>query len=515
MKPEQRLLLALSLTLGILLTWSILFPPPPPLPSSASTFPAGLQGPAAAHSVRHEAERGEKRDHFPLGSLELGISSEGAGIRDLKSAGAPLLIDANPGFLQIEMATPQEEPISFQTSRESEGIVSRGTSPGGLSITRIISQRDDEHKLFSNIRLSILNDTRDKRKITLRIVAYRPIHFENQRERQYQEGIVLVGEKRARLRVNPGSHKIFPGSPTWITAQAKSQAIVLKPSIPFGMFHVEHLTPGSPVGWLTLPDAELVPGEKAQWEFSLYAGPIHLSELRKVGLDGAITFGVFSGIAKILLAMMNWSEGWLHNYGLAIIFVSLCIWLIFFPMTWSGIRTMKVMNQLQPEVERIRREHSKSPEKMNREILELYKKNRVNPLGGCLPLIFQMPIFISLYQVLNRSAELTGAHFLWIRDLSAPDAALRFSSEIPLFGSSLNLLPLLMAAAMFFQQQMMKSAQVALTEEQAAQQKIFKFFPLLFGFMFYGLPSGLVLYWLTNTTFSIAQQLILGRVHRG
>ena len=237
-----------------------------------------------------------------------------------------------------------------------------------------------------------------------------------------------------------------------------------------------------------------------------------ISNLTDSGLEGAISLGAFSGIAKLLLNILRWSHGWLHNYGLAILFLSVSIWTLFFPMTWSGIRMMKMMSQIQPQVERIRKEHAKNPQKMNQEILQLYRKYRVNPLSGCLPLLFQMPIFISLFQVLTRSPELRGAGFLWIQDLAAPDAMIRLPRLVPFFGDHVNLLPILMMGAMFLQQRMSQRPLSEMSEEQAMQQMVFRWFPMLFGFMFYGLPSGLVLYWVTNTVLTMGQYLLAKRV---
>jgi YidC/Oxa1 family membrane protein insertase len=149
---------------------------------------------------------------------------------------------------------------------------------------------------------------------------------------------------------------------------------------------------------------------------------------------------------------------------------------------------------------------------MNREIMELYKKHRVNPLSGCLPMFIQMPIFIALFQVLSRSAELKGAPFLWIKDLAAPDALVRFPKPVPLVGESLNLLPILMAVGMFVQQRMTSTNSAGMSEEQKAQQKIFKWFPLVFSFLFYGLPSGLVLYWVVNTALTLSQYALFHRI---
>ena len=130
--------------------------------------------------------------------------------------------------------------------------------------------------------------------------------------------------------------------------------------------------------------------------------------------------------------------------------------------------------------------------------MELYRQYNVNPMGGCFPMLLQMPIFIALYQTLMRSVELKGAHFLWIKDLSMPDAAFHLPFTIPFLGNAINLLPILMIGAMILQQQLSQHGKAS--SSQADQQKMMaRIMPIMFGFIFYNLPSGLVLYWLTNT----------------
>ena len=159
---------------------------------------------------------------------------------------------------------------------------------------------------------------------------------------------------------------------------------------------------------------------------------------------------------------------------------------------------------------KLRELYKDKPEKLNKEVMELYRKHKVNPLGGCLPLLFQMPIFISFYQVLMRSIELRGSSFLFIKDLSLPDRAIPLHSPIWPIGQAINVLPLLMVGAMFLQQRL--SGPVPASGPDAeAQQMMTRLMPALFGFIFYGLPSGLVLYWLTNTLLSIGTQRLLSR----
>ena len=507
MKPEQRLLLSLGLTLGILLLWTTLFPP---LPNPASGIIQHIEN----IKVKEKSEPEESLLTTSLGPFKFGIGMARGGIQTLQIDQTDLLTAANPGLLQVEMIKPDSNPLSFESRLEGATLLSTADGlASGSRITREISlSKEDDYLLICKLRL--LSQSEHPQRYRLRLAVYRPLHLSDPKDLRYQDGMAAIGGKNQSLRTKPGQQRDFSGAPSWITAQGKSHTIVIEPIHSVGMFHVEHPVSGTPVGWLTLPELELAPNQEAQWEFKLYAGPLSLENLKKAGLEGTASFGAFSGIAKLLLSLLNWSRGWLKNYGLAIMFIGFLMWGVFFPLTWSGIRMTKVMAKLQPQIEKLKKEHGKDPQRMNREVMELYKKHRANPLSGCLPLIFQMPIFIALFQVLSRSPELRGATFLWIRDLSSPDALIRFPSAVPLLGSSLNLLPLLMMGAMFLQQRMTQPSQVAVTEEQEIQQKMFRWFPLFFGFLFYGLPSGLVLYWVTNTTLTLGQYLLYFRLHQ-
>jgi len=137
----------------------------------------------------------------------------------------------------------------------------------------------------------------------------------------------------------------------------------------------------------------------------------------------------------------------------------------------------------------------------------MYKKYKINPMGGCLPMLLQMPVFFALYQVLMRSPELRGAPFLWMKNLSQPDRLITFKASIPFVGNDLNILPLLMAVAMFLQQKLSAPPAASQNEQMAQQQKMMGvMMPVLFGFLFYNLPSGLVMYWLTNTILTVVEQ---------
>ncbi|MBI3317532.1 MAG: YidC/Oxa1 family insertase periplasmic-domain containing protein [Candidatus Omnitrophica bacterium] len=507
MKAEQRLLLALSLTLGVLLLWTFLLPPTQEQPAPPQPQPREAIQPETAALPPTPLSVGE----FAVGQIHLGVEETTGALRLLGTDGIQLLDQRHPGLLRVEGIQPHTLP-RFETLPAGQGLVSEANlEPQGLKIRRELFQSDEIHKNLLDCKLQIINNSEKSQKFPLRVSLYEPLGA-LELDRQFLAGFVSAEGKRRGIKARAGQSLQFPGPPQWISSQGKSYAVIAHRIPPAGMFHVEHSMEGRVSGWLTLPGEEIPPGEKREWTFRLYVGPISLAALQGTGLEEVISFGAFSWVAKLLLELMTWAYGWTHNYGASILLISLAIWILFFPLTWSGVRMMKVMSQIQPQVERIRREHQKNPQKMNQEILELYRKNRVNPLSGCLPLFLQMPIFIALYQVLSRSPELRGAGFLWIKDLSAPDAMIRFPSEVPLIGRSLNFLPLLMSAAMFFQQRLTTSANAAITEEQRIQQSIFKWFPLLFGFMFYSLPSGLVLYWVSNTALTLTQQLFAKRL---
>jgi len=236
--------------------------------------------------------------------------------------------------------------------------------------------------------------------------------------------------------------------------------------------------------------------------FSLYAGPKEYERLSrfKVYLEESIDFGWFiTGswlpvrlVAKPLFYILQWLYQLSHNYGVSIILLTVFVKALFFPLTKKSLMSMKAMAAMQPKVAAIRKQWEKNKEKMNKELMNLYKEEKINPLGGCLPMLLQMPIFISLFNVLSVTIELRHAPFmLWVQDLSDKD---------PYY-----VLPVIMGASMFLQQ---------LTQPNTmdpVQAKIMLFLPVIYTFSFLNFPSGLVLYWLVNNILSIAQQYMMNR----
>jgi YidC/Oxa1 family membrane protein insertase len=244
-------------------------------------------------------------------------------------------------------------------------------------------------------------------------------------------------------------------------------------------------------------------GSGAQNDLSLFVGPKDIDILRQVNpkLGTIINWGFFGVIAKPLFLWLNWTrDHWTANYGWAIVVVTLIINIVLFPLRLSSLKSARRMQKLQPQIQAINAKYKnislRDPKKaeQNQEVMALYKKEGVNPVGGCLPMIIQLPFLYAFYQVLSIAIELRHAPWLWVHDLSAAEA-------LPI-----HILPIILVVTQFFSQKMTPAAGV-----DPNQQRMMLFMPLLFGFMFYYLSSGLVLYYLTGNLVGIAQQLIINR----
>ncbi len=250
----------------------------------------------------------------------------------------------------------------------------------------------------------------------------------------------------------------------------------------------------------------LQPGEVKVYNYRLFFGPKKLDILKSVGsnLNKAVNFGWFDVIAQPTLFMLNFFYGIFKNYGIAIILVTILFKAVFWPITQKGLKSMKNMQKLQPKMAKLKEKYKDDPAKMNQEVMNLYKTYKVNPLGGCLPMVLQIPVFFALYKVLLMCIELRHAPFmLWITDLSAPDR-LPIGFDIPYVGG-IPVLTLLMGGSMFLQQKMTP------TTADPTQAKIMMFLPVLFTFMFINFASGLVLYWFVNNLLAIFQQQMINR----
>ena len=264
---------------------------------------------------------------------------------------------------------------------------------------------------------------------------------------------------------------------------------------------------GDMVNSLLLSPEEVIPAAgHLQYNYQVYFGPKRITTLRAAGhdLERIVNFGWFDKLARPALYLLNFFYGYVGNYGIAIILVTVLIKLLFWPIAQKGLKSMKNMQKIQPKMAKLKEKYKNDSARLNQEMMGLYKTYKVNPLGGCLPMVLQIPVFFALYKVLLQSIELRHAPFmLWVTDLSAPDR-LMIGMDIPYLGG-IPVLTLLMGGSMFLQQRMTPSP------ADATQAKIMMFLPVIFTFMFLNFASGLVLYWLVNNLLSIAQQYLINK----
>jgi YidC/Oxa1 family membrane protein insertase len=233
----------------------------------------------------------------------------------------------------------------------------------------------------------------------------------------------------------------------------------------------------------------------------IYCGPQDISLLKqsRLGFEGIVHYGSFDFISSALLSILRLFHHLSRNWGAAIILLSVFVFFFLYPLTVKQMRSMKQMQALQPHIEALRKTYKDNPQRMQKETMELYRRHKANPFGGCLPVILQIPIFIGLFQALSRSIVLKGSQFLWIKDLAEADKLFVLASPLPLIGREINLLPVLMAVAMLFQQKLSLKAGAASPEALQQQKMMTLMMPVMFCFIFYKMPSGLSLYYLVNT----------------
>ena len=268
--------------------------------------------------------------------------------------------------------------------------------------------------------------------------------------------------------------------------------------------------------WLVYPGLSLAPQQAVERQFVIYAGPKEYRTLATIAarfnnhIDAIMGYGTIWGFfSKALLLAMNTLHDTLRlSYGWTIVVITVLIKAVFWPLTAASTRSMKKMQALQPQLKALQEKYKDDPMKAQRKTMELWKENKVNPMGGCLPMVIQMPIFIGFFTMIRSAIELRGASFLWIKDLSQPDTifmlpGLGFIPVIgkPGVGLPFNLLPLIMGGTMLWQSHLTPPS----PGMDPAQQKIMRYMPLIFLVFLYNYSAGMALYWTTNNLLTILQ----------
>jgi len=412
----------------------------------------------------------------------------------------PLSIKSKKAIYQVD-----HEAIKLRPESLPRDIVFRSTNPNGLSVIQTFRFYPDKYSI--DLKIDVVNQTTESMEGAF-CAHLRALPPKDKRSYYSYIGLVmLLNNKLEEIEVEKTSEKeALSGQIEWMAYEDDYfiSAIIPEKSTK-GVFK-GYLSPsGFLEGTYLPPSVSLGPSQQMSSQYTLYIGPRDLNILKQHGknLARAVDFGWTDIIARPLLYSLRFFNQYLHNYGVSIILLTILVKILFWPLTHKSYKSMGEMKKLQPLMAKIKEKHKNDKQKMNKEMMALYKTYKVNPMGGCLPMLVQLPVFFALFRVLGSAIELRHEPFmLWIDDLSAPDRLFDFPFHIPFMTPpyGIPVLTLLMGASMFLQQKMTP------TPGDPAQAKIMMFLPIIFTFMFINFPSGLVLYWLVNNVLSIGQQ---------
>jgi YidC/Oxa1 family membrane protein insertase len=339
------------------------------------------------------------------------------------------------------------------------------------------------------------------------IVALRNVYPPNKKSQAFEGPSALVNRSIEQIPIDDIPKKnSLNGQISWLALESRYFAISAIPlkdqagavrlaSMPGNVVEAQYIE----------PEQTLAPQNRYQHEYQLFFGPKSMNAVKQAGYDLSriVDFGTFDIFAKPCLWLMNYLYTIIPNYGVAIIILTVLSKILLWPLGTKSYKSMSQMKKIQPLIKEIRDKYKNDRKKMNEEVMRLHRTYNINPLGGCLPMLVQIPVFFALYRMLDQAIELRHAPFLgWINDLSAPDRLFHFDFSIPFMEPpyGIPVLTLIMGATMFWQQKMTPPA------GDPTQAKMMLLMPVVFTFIFINFSSGLVLYWLVNNVLSIGQQ---------
>ena len=527
----QRLILFLVFSFSLLFLWQewqkehrpvVPAAPPSPLSAPPPSAPATAPGASAVPGVN--APQSGQRVHVRTDTMAAEIDTLGGdlvylellqhrdtldGSKNLVLLGPEHRYSAQSGLtgglpFHRTLFTTAELETSLAPGKDHLEVRLEASAPDGVKVTKILTF----HR--ASYQIDITEEIRNGTASPLSTFAYFQLTRDGKapagdpRMAQTYTGAALYTEQDKFQKlpfsdIDKGKLPSKKSSDGWIAIiQHYFVAALLPPDKVQRDFYASRLAEEFYSVGVKIPVGPIVPGAAESVAVALYAGPQYQDNLDAVapGLQLVVDYGNFKMISEPLFWVLKFFHGWMGNWGLAIILLTVVIKLIFFPLSAASYRSMAKMKLVTPRLMKLREQYADDKAKMNQAMMDLYKTEKINPLGGCLPILVQIPVFIALYWVLFESVELRNAPFyLWIKDLSAPD---------PWY-----VLPTLMMASMLVQTKMNP------TPPDPVQAKVMMIMPFAFGVMFYFFPSGLVLYWFVNNILSILQQWQITRMIGG
>ncbi len=519
MSPNQRLMFAVALSIIFFVAYTAIFPPEEKVVSAEQVKQevASKENLNTQTKVAHQTtkQKVEAATGHAISTEDLAVSSESSNILTVTSDKFILKMDTLGRISSVELL---DERFRSKEENHAQLISQNGTKPlflrfldnklneeatsvaytasvdkidvdgapqkvtltqklSGLNVTKEITFYEDGHY---DVKVSL---SQDKRYFIY--VGQRP-HVNETEQMMAAVGALVYSNEELLTIVEDGDAE---GRKTFSNLALTAAFDQYNASIIYGFspdtnIIIERDREDNPVIYF-----EALPTMK----FSGYIGPKDYSVLKKINpvLTNTIEYGWFTFASKPLFQLLLWLHGLFGNWGWAIVAMTLLIRAVLYPLTSKGMLSMAKMKDIAPEVKAIQEKYKDDKAKSGQAVMAFYQKKGVNPLGGCLPMLLQIPVFFAMYRVLLNAVELQGAPWMfWVDDLSRMDGT--------------YILPILMGASMYYQQKLTPN-----NFTDPMQEKVFKFLPLIFTFFFVTFPSGLVLYWFTNNLFSIAQQFVV------
>jgi YidC/Oxa1 family membrane protein insertase len=497
---NKNMILAILLSMGFLLIWSIFVtprfaPPRPPEQAMTEQAPASAAAPtlpqkeAEFQNIPPELSRDVTvTDH----DTEITATAKGAAVRHwiIKTKGKEIDLVLNPDAPLLPLASFPN--VTFSPSVSGRQVQWTGFLPNGLRMTKTLSLSDSN--FLQDLSFRFENRTGQPVELSDFSFGWGPGIGAPPEERKENNRLI-----RALSLGNIKMHPLKAGES-------------IQPARWFGMdnrYFLVAFIPDSVVGTqlnvtgskeetaIQAAQTLTIPAHgQTLIHYGLYAGPKGYTYLRQYGkgLEEGVDFGLFSWLGKLILRAIYRLQRMTGNYGWAIVILTVILQVLFMPLTMKSFKATMAMKKLQPQIAVLQKQYKSDPKRLNVEMMNLYKKSGTNPFGGCLPMLLQLPIFWALFTTLRNAYELRGAPWIfWIRDLSAADP--------------LHILPITMGIAMFFQQRMAG----AVTDP--TQRQMMYVMPIMFTVMFFNFPSGLVLYWFVNNLLTMAFQWNFQRRH--
>jgi YidC/Oxa1 family membrane protein insertase len=547
---EKRAVLAIVLSLVVVVLWSIFFAPaPPPPPSevseptpSPSAPPAGVGTPQPAASVSPGAVSSTERPPsapvtqevfvtVDTGVARFTLTSQGASVRavqlqayhtTLAKGAPPVEIAPVPGSttlpLNAELSmeqrvtslgqvvfTPSQTELTLSTTQPEGTVAFHGDLGNGRTVHRLYRFHHTNYTFEISTWVEGLQPPAGSSMFLLWGPGLlRHVDDANRQgqtaehPRSYVSGKVLDEAPK-----KPGETQLQQGQVAWTALADTYFAAVLMPREPAGDAVMARRLEGD---MLEIGLRTPLTQNQAKQTVRVYVGPKSqpLLEAADSSLDKLIDLGFFSPLARPMLQFLRLLNGWVHNYGVTIILATVLIKIAFWPLTQTSYKSMQAMQKLQPKLKELQVVYKDDRQALNRAMMQLYREHKVNPMGGCLPMVLQIPVFFAFYNALLYSIELRHAPFIcWNTELWWIGRGI---CDLSVYDPS-YITPVLMGVTMFVQQKMTP------TTGDPMQAKIMQFMPLMFLMFFLKAPAGLVIYWLVNNVLSIAQQMIINRTY--